>query len=78
MPIYEYMCRSCGHVSEVLAHGFFSPRNPECPQCGSEMERLITTPALIKNPGNKGTTCCGREERCEQPPCSTGNGCHRH
>jgi putative FmdB family regulatory protein len=78
MPIYEYKCKSCGHVSEVLVQGFFSPREPECPECGQEMERLITSPSLLKNTNNSGKTCCGREERCEKPPCSSEGHCRRN
>jgi putative FmdB family regulatory protein len=78
MPIYEYKCESCGHVSEVLVQGFFSPGEPECPECGQKMQKLITSPSLLKNTGNSGKTCCGREERCDKPPCSSGERCHRN
>jgi putative FmdB family regulatory protein len=78
MPIYEYKCPACGHVSEVLVQSFFNPRDPDCPECGKPMARLITTPNLVKNTSKSGKTCCGREERCEKPPCSDGEQCHRH
>ena len=47
MPLYEYKCRSCGQVSEVLVQGFFSPQNPKCPGCGQEMERRLSSPSLV-------------------------------
>ncbi len=30
---------------------------------------------LAASHGNGGHTCCGREERCETSPCSTGGSC---
>ncbi len=78
MPIYEYKCQTCGRVSEVLVQGFFSPRPPECPDCGREMERRLSSPAAVIEKVNRGgKTCCGREERCEKPPCSGGGHCQR-
>ena len=79
MPIYEYRCGSCGKTVEVLVQGFFSPQAPPCPACGKEMERRFSSPALVlEKTGRGGKTCCGREERCEKPPCSGGERCRRH
>jgi putative FmdB family regulatory protein len=79
MPIYEYRCRSCGHVAEMLVQGFFSPPNPKCPDCGEEMERRLSSPAMVAEKSrHAGKTCCGRDERCEKPPCSSGERCQRH
>lgn len=42
MPIYEYRCRKCGTVSEILVRG----RRDEvrCEKCSSkEMEKLFST-----------------------------------
>ena len=79
MPIYEYKCHVCGKVSEFLISGSNDNSTLACPSCGSQnLERLISAPALVRNAKNSGTTCCGREERCEKPPCSTGERCRRH
>ena len=79
MPIYEYKCPACGQVSEALVHGFFSPKTPKCPDCGHDMERRLSSPNLVKNStATPGKTCCGRDERCETPTCSTGSQCRRH
>ncbi|KPK75523.1 MAG: hypothetical protein AMJ89_04345 [candidate division Zixibacteria bacterium SM23_73] len=78
MPIYEYRCEDCGKVSEILQRG---PKQEEplvCPNCGSNrMRKLISSPAsiIMGNSSAKGTTCCGREERCDTPPCSTDGTC---
>jgi putative FmdB family regulatory protein len=79
MPIYDYKCRECGRVSEILiSHN--NDREIKCPDCGGGMERLIPSSSyLVKaSQPSSGRTCCGRTERCEKPPCSTGEGCRRH
>lgn len=44
MPIYEYQCLQCGHVSELLQrHGDSAPA---CPECGGETKRLVSAPAF--------------------------------
>lgn len=79
MPIYEFKCLECGEVSEFLVPSLSAVSNLACSTCGSHnLEKLISVPSLIKNNATvPGTTCCGREERCESPPCSTGERCQR-
>ena len=78
MPIYDYSCQDCGKVSEILTRGAEN-QTIHCPECGSDnMLRLMTSSYMIKMGGSKkGNTCCGSEERCSSPPCSTGNTCRR-
>ena len=78
MPIYEYRCLDCGEVSEAFI------RSPDsegvtCPNCGSKnLERLLPSSYAIRMGGSApGKTCCGRTERCEAPPCSTGDVCRK-
>jgi putative FmdB family regulatory protein len=77
MPIYEYKCKECGELSEL-----FIQRQSEmvkCPHCGSEeMEKLFSSSYMIHmGASSPGRTCCGREERCDSPPCSGGGVCRR-
>lgn len=77
MPIYEYRCNDCGTTFDQLVRG---PNTVTCPGCGSAaLEKLLSTPAFLSGRTNRpaGHTCCGREERCSAPPCSTESGC-RH
>jgi len=79
MPIYQYKCRSCGEISELMLPIEQKDAMIICNSCNnSEMERQVSAPGLIKSGANApGTTCCGRNERCETPACSTGDGCRR-
>jgi len=80
MPIYEYRCNQCSHVSEILTAPGSGESLPLCKNCGSsDLEKLMSAPSiLLRDSGHvPGTTCCGREERCDTPPCSTGDGCRR-
>ncbi|HBE45127.1 MAG TPA: zinc ribbon domain-containing protein [Deltaproteobacteria bacterium] len=83
MPIYEYRCIRCGSVSEYLV-GVGKEDNDiiRCRDCGSnKLEKVISTANLSKGghmiSSQGGQTCCGREEQCESPPCSTGGVCRR-
>lgn len=76
MPIYEYECKECGKTSEFLLRSVEAANNLHCSSCGSEkITRLMSVPGILKNDmRSPGTTCCGREERCDTPPCSSGGG----
>jgi putative FmdB family regulatory protein len=82
MPTYEYECQSCGYGFE-MRQGITALE--ECPECRGPVQRLISggTGFILKGkdlgqPGRQGQTCswehggrtcCGREERCDRPPC---------
>lgn len=79
MPIYEYRCQACGSVSEYLV-GMGKDVAIRCRTCGSEeMNRILSAAAVAVGSSHRipGHTCCGREERCESPPCSGGGDCRR-
>jgi putative FmdB family regulatory protein len=79
MPIYEYRCETCGTLSEYLV-GMGKDDPVICRQCGShEMNRILSVSSFSLQPDGRvsGRTCCGREERCDTPPCSNGGTCRR-
>ena len=78
MPIYDFRCRDCDKVSEILVRGT-EGQAAHCTGCGSEsMEKLVSASYAIRmDAPESDTTCCGRAERCETPPCSMGDTCHR-
>ena len=79
MPIYQYRCRDCDEISEMMLPMQQEDLIINCRSCGSSnIERLISVPGLIKVGATAhGATCCGRDERCETPACSTGDACRR-
>jgi putative FmdB family regulatory protein len=77
MPIYDYRCRQCGQVCEVFLRSQ-DERPVKCPSCGSErLERQVSTFSVLGSGSSEGTTCCGRDTRCESPPCSADDVCWR-
>jgi putative FmdB family regulatory protein len=47
VPIYDYSCTACGHVTEVI-HGINDPAPRFCPSCGAEgtLKKAFATPAV--------------------------------
>jgi len=79
MPIYEYSCIECGQKSELLIANPAKSGDLKCPACGSiNLAKLVSLPGPIKDrSATSGKTCCGREERCDKPPCDSDNHCRR-
>ena len=78
MPIYEYRCSECGRISEIFLRSV-NTQNVQCPACGGyKMDKLLSASYTLKAGASApGTTCCGRAERCETPPCSSDSTCRR-
>jgi putative FmdB family regulatory protein len=83
MPAYEYECDSCHHRFE-RRQSILEPPLTTCPECGGTVRRVLSGGAgiLVRGGarhreagasgcslGREGSTCCGRAERCEKPPC---------
>jgi len=79
MPIYEYKCNECGKVSEIIVGMGIQDDILKCKYCGSTTLDKIPTFASVATTSYRprGRTCCGREERCEKPPCSIDGECRR-
>jgi len=77
MPIYDYRCGQCGQVCEVFQRSR-DEKPAKCPSCGSEgLERLVSAFSVLGSGTSGGTTCCGRDTRCDSPPCSADDVCRR-
>jgi putative FmdB family regulatory protein len=84
MLTYEYECQACGRVFE-WRQGITEAPLEECPECHGPVQRLVSggTGFILKRGESGragphgaacsleqgGKTCCGREERCDQPSC---------
>jgi len=78
MPIYEFVCRNCRSRFETLVGS--GSDQVVCPECGTTLlDKQISVPspvARFERPRG-GHTCCGRDERCERPPCEANGSCRR-
>ncbi|HKV12198.1 MAG TPA: FmdB family zinc ribbon protein [Thermoanaerobaculia bacterium] len=45
MPLYEYECLKCGKRTELLQRFDDAPL-AACPQCGGEVKKLLSAPAV--------------------------------
>ncbi|MFN8621584.1 MAG: FmdB family zinc ribbon protein [Chloroflexota bacterium] len=45
MPIYEYVCSSCGRRIDVM-HGINGQGPSTCEACGGAMKKALSTPAI--------------------------------
>ena len=50
MPIYEYLCRTCGDKSSFFTRSINSSLDPECAHCNSsDMQRAVSSFAYHKS-----------------------------
>jgi putative FmdB family regulatory protein len=45
MPTYEYVCKRCGHLFEIIQSMRDDPLT-ECPECGGELRKVFAPPAI--------------------------------
>jgi putative FmdB family regulatory protein len=45
MPLYEYLCETCGHRFETIQK-FSDPPLDRCPKCGGALRKLQSAPAF--------------------------------
>jgi putative FmdB family regulatory protein len=77
MPIYEFLCKRCGEVTELLVLG--KTETPACKGCGSEEVVKLMSAANVgaaspsfSAPADAGG-CCGTPGSCGSPgSCCSG------
>ena len=63
MPLYEYICESCGEASELLVANHRV--NPACPKCGlRKLQRQLSTFAAHSGSSRPCATCPASEDTC--------------
>jgi putative FmdB family regulatory protein len=45
VPLYDYVCSSCGHTMEV-SHSIHGSGPSACPECGGPMKKALSAPAV--------------------------------
>ena len=45
MPLYEYQCKACDDLTEVMRR-FSDPPLDTCEKCGGELKKLLSAPAF--------------------------------
>jgi putative FmdB family regulatory protein len=70
MPLYEYHCRNCDAMVELLIRG--SQERPECPECGSKnLEKELSVAAPPAMSGSL-PVASGEKANCGRPQCQSG------
>lgn len=91
MPIYEYLCQSCGHAHEAIQKISDAPLS-ECPQCAKpQLKKQISAAGFqLKGSGWYATDFKGASKKdnsskseakgdaAEAKPASCGTGCGCH
>jgi putative FmdB family regulatory protein len=70
MPTYEYACRACGHVFEIVQKMSDDPL-VICPECGGALRKVFAPPAISFKGSGFYTTDHGKGAK---PAAKTGEG----
>lgn len=70
MPIYEYRCPACADLFEKRASFSENSRETDCPGCGAQASKLLSTFAAI---GSAGGSAAGASMAPSGP--MAGGGC---
>jgi putative FmdB family regulatory protein len=80
VPIYDYLCGQCGHLTEVV-HGINDPGPKFCPECGAEgkMTKAFAPPTIhFKGSGwakkDRSSSTRSAAAKKDEAPASTGSG----
>ena len=75
MPMYEYQCVACNNRFE-LRQKFSDAPASECPQCGGEVKKLISSTAFsLKGGGWYAEGYGSQKKSSDAPACPSGGSC---
>ncbi|MDE0862962.1 MAG: zinc ribbon domain-containing protein [Rubripirellula sp.] len=73
MPLYEFECKSCDIVVEVLVRSIGEENG--CPSCGNaDLQRVFSIPAAPAVKSKSSLPVAGGGDSCGAPRCC-GGGC---
>lgn len=75
MPTYDYQCKSCSHAFSALHK--MSEAAPACPECGSEVKKLLSAPAIHGRSHSAPAAPCGMPAM-PAGGCGSGMCGHKH
>jgi putative FmdB family regulatory protein len=73
MPIYEYECKGCGKLHEIMQK-ITEPALKKCPDCGGDMKRLISNTSFVLKGTGWYMTDYASNKRSPSTEPKTGNG----
>jgi putative FmdB family regulatory protein len=75
MPLYEYQCNACSNKFELRQKFSDSPAT-ECPKCGGELAKLITSAAFALKGGGWHAEGYNKGKGADAAPvCPSGGSC---
>lgn len=74
MPVYEYQCSACENRFE-LRQKFSDEPARECPECGGDVRKLISSTAFTLKGGGWHAEGYGSGSKSEAPSCPSGGSC---
>lgn len=76
MPLYEYECKSCGHIFEKLESINTEERTASCPECSAAAERKVSlTSYHLKGGGFYNTDKQKPVSSCAEKGCASAGAC---
>ncbi|HJP70835.1 MAG TPA: FmdB family zinc ribbon protein [Candidatus Limnocylindria bacterium] len=73
MPTYDYQCRSCGSVTEVI-HSMLEDGPSVCERCGGELRRVLYPTGIIFKGSGFYRTDSRKSGSSSDAPSSSGGG----
>ena len=55
MPIYEFYCKECNTIFDFFSRRINTSKIPECPKCGRELKKLLSSFATVGKASEPGT-----------------------
>ncbi len=72
MPIYEFVCRRCQRLTEILVRGSIGKVEIRCPDCGStELDRVVSRVNSVVADGPASAAPSVEHRSCPTGTCST-------